>query len=321
MSDTVQDAPLADSPAEALGVAWDLLDVLPRTSVPETMTSTTVEMVAAAARGRQARGSRRAGWLAPAGTVVAAFLAGLVAGRWTLPDIDRAVLDHLPVIEHLDVVREAGSVEFLEQVARRNYPPPRRFPFGRTGETGGDTGPPAYEALDAAVAAFAERPVGDGAQLAASRRESYESRPPEERRRLGDAAAEFGRLPSTQRRELTQLARALGGRDGEGPDRDELLSAARLWHQWLATRDPAERKGVIELDAVDRLEWLDRYALMRPGPGRGGPFREGHFRGFPPPGERGPDGRPPEGPRVNGRPPNDPQREPPPPRETPAPPR
>ncbi|NBT14273.1 MAG: hypothetical protein EBS56_11965 [Planctomycetia bacterium] len=114
-----------------------------------------------------------------------------------------------------------------------------------------------------------------------------------ERRRLVDAAAEFSRLSPTRRRELVQVARALGGRDGTGPDRDELLAAARLWHQWLATRDPADRKSVIELDTPERLEWLERYAGQRPGSGR---------------------------PRFNGRLPVYPPRRPP-PAETPAPPR
>jgi len=318
VSDSPANAAAVETPAEALGAAWDLLDVLPAAAAPATMTSTTVEMVAASARGRGR--DAYAGWLVPFATVVAAFLVGMLAGRTTMSDAERAMLDNLPLIEHLDVVREAGSVEFLSQVARRNYPPPRRPPFGRPGEGGGDTNPPPYQALDEAVAALAAAPLGGDSGSAAVRRESLEARPEEERRRLIDAAAEFGRLPSTRRRELVQVARALGGRDGTGPDRDELLAAARLWHQWLATRDPAERKGVIELETAERLEWLDRYASPRPG--RGGPFREGQFRNFPPPGERGPDGRPldgppPDRPRFNDRPPPEPPRRSPPPGEMP----
>lgn len=290
MSDPAPNPPTDDTPAQALGTAWDLLDALPPAPAPASMTSTTVEMVAADARGR-GRASRF-GWLPPAATVVAAFLVGVIAGRATIGDVDRGLLDHLPVIEHFDVVREAGSVEFLSQVARRGYPPPRWLPVGRPAENGGDAGPPPYAALDAAVAAFASGPIGD-AGSGAARRESFEARPEMERRRLVDAAAEFARLSPTRRRELVQVARALGGRDGTGPDRDELLAAARLWHQWLATRDPADRKSVIELDTPERLEWLERYAGQRPGSGR---------------------------PRFNGRLPVYPPRRPP-PAETPAPPR
>lgn len=294
MNDPVSTAAPAGTPAEALGAAWDLLDALPPAVAPATMTSTTVEMVAAAARDRVARSASWVGWFAPVAVVTTAFLVGLIVGRATLSDADRGMLENLPVIEHLDVLREAGSVEFLSQVARRHYPPPRRPPFGRPGEPGADPGPPVYAALDAAVAAFAAAPLGGEGVSSAARRESFEARPEEERRQLVDAAAEFGRLSSNRRRELVQVARALGGRDGAGPDRDELLTAARLWHQWLAIRDPAERKGVIELDTDERIEWLERYATPRPGGGW---------------------------PRFNGRLPADPRWGPPPPGERPSPPR
>jgi len=306
--------PAADTPADLLGPAWDLLDALPRATAPTSMTATTVEM--AAARPRPLQASWWRGWIAPVAVVAAAFAVGVAAGRGTVTDADQFVFDYLPVLEHYDVIREAGSVEFLTAVARRNYPPPRR-PFPRNG----DSGPPAFEALDAAVAAFATEPFGAGAGGEAERRAAFSRRTAEERRRVADAAVDFQRLSSPGRRDLVQVARALGGRDGEGPDRDELLAAARLWHQWLATRDPADRKAVIDLDTAERLEWLD-YALARPGSGRGGGFREGGgFRGFPQPGPP-PEGPPPNGPpRFNGRPPFETRREPSPPRETPAPPR
>ncbi len=314
MSDRSLEPPASDTPAGLLGPAWDLLDALPRAAAPASMTATTVEM--AAARPRPAQASWWRNWIAPMAVVAAAFVVGVAAGRGTVTDADQFVFDYLPVLEHYDVVREAGSVEFLMAIAQRNYPPPRR-PFARNG----DAAPPGYEALDAAVATFAVEPFGAGAVGEAERRTALSRRGAEERRKLADAAVAFQRLSSMERRDLVQLARALGGRDGAGPDRDELLGAARLWHQWLATRDPADRKAVIELDTAERLEWLD-YALARPGSGRSGAFREGGgFRGFLPPGPP-PEGAPPNGPpRFNGRPPFDPRLEPPPPRETPTPPR
>jgi len=301
--------PASDTPADLLGPAWDLLDALPRSSAAASLTATTIEM--AAARPRTAPAAWWRGWIAPVAVVVTAFAVGVAAGRGTGTDADQFVFDYLPLFEHYDVVREAGSVEFLLAIARRNDPPPRR-PFVRNGEAG----PPAYEALDAAVTAFATEPFGAGVPGKAERRAAFSHRPAEERRRVADAAGAFHRLSSMERRDLVRLATAFGGRDGEGPDREELLAAARIWHQWLATRDPADRKAVIELDTAERLEWLD-YALARGGPGRGGAFRDGGgFRGFPPPG-----GPPVDGPRFNGRPPFDPRLRPPPPRETPAPPR
>jgi hypothetical protein len=319
MSDPVHE-PQADTPAAALGPTWDLLDSLPRSAAPPSMTSTTLEMVAAAARPRQRRRSWWRGWLGLLAVVVSAFAVGTLAGRATVTDPEKAVFEYLPVLEHYDVLKEAGSVEFLTAVARRNYPPPRRLAFGR----GGEAVAPAFEAIDAAVATFTSASFGPATGSTAERRAELSDRPAEQRRQLADAAVEFQRLSPVDRRDLVRLARVFGGRDGAGPDRDELLEAARLWHQWLATRDPAERKDVIELDTAERLEWLDHYALVRPGSGRG-PNRDGGFRGVPPPGAL--PGPPPGGPRFNGRvsedarPPEGPRRGPPPREETPAPPR
>jgi hypothetical protein len=314
MSDPVHE-PQADTPAAALGPAWDLLDSLPRSIAPPSMTSTTLEMVAAAARPRQRRRSWWRGWLGPLAVVVSAFAVGTLAGRATVTDPEKAVYEYLPVLEHYDVLKEAGSVEFLTAVARRNYPPPRRFAFGRSGESA----PPVHAALDAAVATFASASFGPAAGSTAERRTDLAARPAEERRKLSDAAVEFQRLSPVGRRDLVRLARVFGGHDGAGPDRDDLLDAARLWHQWLATRDPAERKGVIDLDTAERLEWLDYYALVRPGSGRGA-SRDGGFRGLPPP-DAPPEGPPRGWPRFNGQPPEGPRRGPPPPGEIPGPPR
>lgn len=326
MNEPARDLPAPDTPAAALGPAWDLLDALPPAAAPPTMTSTTVEMAAAVGRPRAARGSWWRSGIGPVAVVVAAFAAGVVAGRTTVTDPDQMAFEYLPVIEHIDVLREAGSVEFLTAVARKNYPPPPRRPgFGRPGDRGTEPAPQSHEGLEAAMAAFAAAPNEPDSVAVATRRTSFAARPADERRRIFDAAAEFQRLSSAQRRELVQLARVLGGREGTGPDRDELLDAARLWHQWLATRDPAERRSVIDLGASERLEWLDRYARIWPG-GRGGAFRDGGgFRGGPPPGPPPegppPEGAPPEGPRFNDRPPFDPRRGPPPRGETPGPPR
>lgn len=319
MSDPVHEPP-ADTPAAALGPTWDLLDSLPRSITPPSMTSTTLEMVAAAARPRPRRRSWWRGWLGPLAVVASAFAVGTLAGRATVTDPEKAVFEYLPVLEHYDVLKEAGSVEFLTEVARRNYPPPRRFAFNRSGERGGEVIAPAYAALDAAVATFASASFGPAAESTAERRTDLSDRPAEERRKLSDAAVAFQRLSPVGRRDLVRLARVFGGHDGAGPDRDEVLEAARLWHQWLATRDPADRKGVIDLDTAERLEWLDHYALVRPGSGRG-PSRDGGFRGLPPP-----ESPPPAGQRFNGRSPEsgrpaELRRGPPPPGETPAPPR
>jgi len=301
----------AETPASDLGAAWEMLDVLPRSASPPSMTSTTIEMVAAsaAAPGKPSATSR--GWLLPAATVIGGFCIGLIAGRATVEDPDWMLLDNLPLLQHLDVLREAGSVGFLEDIARRNIPEPRRFqggrPEDRVPDAARDEQPrtAAYPALDQAIAALRDGPFGSqlDAQEQAARRNEIAEMSAEDRRLLVGNGFEFQRFTPIERRDIMKLARVFAGRDGTGPDRDELLASARLWHQWVATRDPVERKAVIDLDREERLEWLDHYVQVRPGQGR-----PSQFRGLPP----GPEG--PEGPRPPGRPPRDrdPRRGPPP---------
>jgi len=302
-----------ETPAGDLGAAWDILDVLPRSSSPPSMTSTTIEMVAASAAAG-AVGKPRAtvrDWLLPAATVIAGFVIGLIMGRATVEDPDWMLLDNLPLLRHFDVLREAGSVGFLEDIARRNIPEPRRFQGGRPEDRGPDAArdeqprTAAYPALDQAIAALRDGPFGSqlDAQEQAARRNEIAEMSAEDRRLLVGNGFEFQRLTPIERRDIMKLARVFAGRDGTGPDRDELLASARLWHQWVATRDPVERNAVIDLDREERLEWLDHYVQVRPGQ-----WRPGQFRGLPP----GPEG--PEGPRPPGRPPRDrdPRRGPPP---------
>lgn len=101
---------------------WDLLDHLPRASVGEKFTQTTVELVAMKAeadaqRQESRRGVRR--WLARGGTLAAAAAAGvfgyLMIAAVTSRENVQLVRD-LPVIENLDGYRNVESIEFLEQL-------------------------------------------------------------------------------------------------------------------------------------------------------------------------------------------------------------
>jgi hypothetical protein len=93
--------PVADShpetPAAALGAAWNLLDALPRSSSTPSMTSTTLEMVAASAAAVHAPGSQRPvtfwrsimHWALPAAAVIGGLFLGFILGRATLPPPER----------------------------------------------------------------------------------------------------------------------------------------------------------------------------------------------------------------------------------------
>ena len=351
-SPSADDAAATD-PSLALGDVWNLLDVLPAVAASPDMMATTIEMAAIPAGEMSARtgggtatghGGRRAQaaawppvrqWLPAGALVLASLVAGIALGRATVPTPESAILASLPVVQHLDLLREAGSVAFLEAVAKGGYPPPRRPPPTQSkAEVREDA-----EEFDAAIAALrAAGAVTANRETLAARRVRVLQMPDTERRQLERSADTFQRLSGADRSDLVALGRALAD-----PSREQLLKAARIWHSWVQLRDPADRRDVIELSGEDRLEWLDRWTRIDSRPdtrqeGRDGrdpmrPFYEREwenrrrpppeFRQGPPDFRREDHPRPPGPPRPRGPgqgPPfND--REPPPPAETPAPPR
>jgi hypothetical protein len=338
-------------PAADLGEVWDLLDALPPVPAGVDLAATTVDLVAA----RVAEGTRpdpRAGrtgirWLAPVVAVAASLAAGLVAGRISAPDPDRQVLESLPLFEHFDLLREAGSVAFLEaladRMAARQGPPPRWLRFGRDPEALREEAREFDEAIESLAAAEA---AGEGdAAVIGTRRERILGMAAEERSRLERAVESMDELSRSERRDLVAVARVLAD-----PANDRLRDAARLWHVIVAATPPPMRRGTIEMTLDDRLEWLGRFeprptnrrleegrdrregnGREPPWDGRNGPRRPGRPSGPP---FRGPQERPGRPPRqaADARPEREPDRFRPPgpppaagqpevPEETPAPPR
>jgi len=268
---SVNDADATD-PSLALADVWEMLDVLPAAAASPDMMATTIEMAAVPAGGMlsrtgsgatTARGGRPAEaaawppvrqWLPAAAIVLASLLAGIAVGRATAPTPESAILASLPVVQHLDLLREAGSVGFLEAVAKGGYPPPRRPP---PSQSKADVREDAQE-FDAAIAALrAAGEVTANRETLAARREEVLQMPDAARRQLERSAERFQRLTGADRSDLVALGRALAD-----PGREQLLKAARVWHLWVQLRDPADRRDVIDLTAEDRLEWLDRYTRM-----------------------------------------------------------
>jgi len=351
-SPTPVDDAAATDPSLALGEVWELLDVLPAAAASPDMMATTIEMAAVPAGemmsrtgsgAMAARGGRPAEaaawppvrqWLPGAAIVLASLFAGIAVGRATAPTPESTILASLPVVQHLDLLREAGSVGFLEAVAKGGYPPPRRPP---PAQSKADVREDAEE-FDATIAAL--RTAGDvttSRETLAARREQVLQMPDTARRQLERSAGTFQRLSGADRSDLVALVRALAD-----PSRKQLLKAAQTWHLWVQLRDPADRRDVIDLSAEDRLEWLDRWTRLdsRQEPrqdGRDGrdpmrPYfeREWDNRRRPPgpPRPRGPGQGPGQGmgpgqgPRPGpGMAPPFNDREPPPPEETQAPPR
>lgn len=259
----------APDPAAALGEVWTLLDSLPAARVSTDLMATTVEMAAVPLRpnGRPSPtpsvgpgtavlpgGFALPQWLPAATIVLASLVGGLVVGRASAPNPDQTILQNLPCIEQFDLLREAGSVAFLEEVARRGYPAPRRPP---PAQSSADVRAE-MEQFDAAIAAL--RAAGVAATdrgTVADRRDQVLRMVDSRRRQLEKAVESYQRLAPSERRELLAVGRALAD-----PKRQQLLEAARRWHQWVRMRDPADRRDIIELGTDDRLEWLDRWTRL-----------------------------------------------------------
>ena len=294
MSDTGRPTPgdagrvnSAGGPADDFGELWQALDSLPRTAASTDMAATTVDMAAIAAGrtsprapvGRSGSGAPDRRWFLPAAAVVGSLVVGLIAGRLTAPDPDIRILESLPLVRHLGLLEEAGSVAFLRSLAaRRNQPPLRLPPDARREEE---------QEFDAAIQELeVDHLVGTPARpLLPQRREAVAALAGEERESLERSVVAFQELTTARRRDLAALAAALAD-----PTREELRNAARTWHLVIAASNPPDRKNIIELDAEGRIEWLERPARLREW--------MGERRGLP----LGPDGLPrgPGGPGVPG---------------------
>lgn len=104
---------------------WDLLDEIPRATVDDSFTRTTVEMVAiraeAAVAGHTRQGIWRRNILLAGGLAGIALSAGF--GYWLthrqLSGPNRQLLEILPVIENLDAYQNTSSLEFLRELDRQ----------------------------------------------------------------------------------------------------------------------------------------------------------------------------------------------------------
>lgn len=246
------------APAEALSDVWLLLDELPRGRASATLQATTIEMAAVQTAGPTAADTGGTRWLVPAAVVAAALVAGWIVGRATAPDPDRTLLEHLPLVRHLDIVREAGSVGFLEQVAGRGGPP-LRLALRQ--------GP---EAARQEVADFSAAVESLGRLLradTAARRGVLAALPVEERAELERSLREFTALSGAERKTLAAVAAGL-----VDPARPELRTAALDWHRWLTVSRPEDRADIVASGTEKRLDWIDWYAARIEGRARpGGP--------------------------------------------------
>jgi len=143
-----------DTPADALGEAWELLDILPRSAATPSMTATTLEMAAASAAGnaqpsmspaRRAPWSGIAVWAIPAAAVIGGLALGYLLGRVSAPIPERRPPGN--VFQRLEALEEEQRLlrqrhEMRERNLRRRPDQPQRQPPPFIPPPGRPDGPP-----------------------------------------------------------------------------------------------------------------------------------------------------------------------------------
>lgn len=252
--------------------AWEMLDFLPKGAAHPSLAATTIEMAAVTTvpdiRGGMPRPSMltwpRVALAVP--LLLASLAVGFAVGGYRRETVlEGPVAVVAAITRHLPVLKEAGSVEFLEQFSKRDIPLPRRFvgPRGPAFEEPSAREP--YPELEAAIADFREAFAADADGLAPRPFKRPVERPAERQtERPPEAFAWIERIPAAERQAAVVLARALAD-----PARSDLRDAAARWHQWVLASDPVERRILPTLGTKDRLEWLIRRSRrgMRPPPG------------------------------------------------------
>ena len=226
--------------------AWRLLDGLPRASVDEKFTKTTLEMVAlsatedaeAALRGLPAR--QRRVRLTGLISMAAALLVGFAIGHQVWPDPNQKLLADLPVLENLDLYYQVDDVEFLRLLDREHV-----FEDSE-GEpsSSADTAPkPAPESAAGDLAS------GDPA----ARRARVEGLDAGKQQDLLRKFERFEALSPAEQQRLRELQAQITA----DPNSQKLLLVLERYHEWLKTITTPQRAKLAELPAKQRVDQIE----------------------------------------------------------------
>jgi anti-sigma factor RsiW len=108
--------------ARSLERAWDTLDLLPRSRASDSFTTSTVEMIAiqesqlAETKGASAKAKRVAQAFVGGLALLAIATTGYAVGSGLAARHNAQLLQHLPLIEHLDQFQQLEDVQFLRRL-------------------------------------------------------------------------------------------------------------------------------------------------------------------------------------------------------------
>jgi hypothetical protein len=233
-----------------LASSWDLLDQLPRSTVDDLFTRTTVEMVALAAEDEvvQAQAAdparRRRRWLETGIAVAAAGLVGFVIIAITAPDENAGLLRDLSVVKNLELYRDVGNLELLKQFQNAKMftddnsaaPPGPSAGWRQTSSTSSATNfqSPIPAALD-------------------GRRAWVEELNPADKLELRDEYEKFSAMSVKQQQALRQFDLQLSN----DADHDQLRRIMVHYYDWLKTLTTADRANLLdETNPPDQIKLI-----------------------------------------------------------------
>ena len=255
-----------------LAVSWDLLDQLPRATVDDLFTKTTVEMVAVAAEHEVAEtvkaepARRRVRWLAMGVATLLALAVGFIAVGLTLPDRNDALLRNLPSVVNLELYRSVGDVAFLKQLQTANLFVDETGNVNKSASNGAIS-PKAIDQSAGKDSGAATQPAG---------KENGEGNPPRNSslatanlsKSLADRRIWINKLEPEQKlvlnREFDRYS-ALGPRKSSALEQidqyvqselergEQLIRVMQRYHDWLITLTPTERANLSDAVPDKRL--------------------------------------------------------------------
>jgi hypothetical protein len=224
-----------------LAASWDLLDQLPRATVDDLFTRTTVEMVAVAAEGEIAAATapakRRMQWIGGGVAAVLAAMVGFAAAALALPSQNNALLNDLPVVADLELYRAANNINMLRQ-------------FQKEGLFTEDIGLPSFISTGASEKlagtwSGALPPIPDSIE---DRRTWIEALPSLNKTELRRNFEWFAAHPAEQQ-DLRQFDKELRA----DKQVDELRKTMQRYHDWLITLAPIDRAELAEKSFDNRV--------------------------------------------------------------------
>ncbi len=231
-----------------LASSWDLLDQLPRATVDDLFTRTTVEMVALAAEDEvvqaQAKNPdrRRRRWLEGGIATLAAAILGFVIVVLAIPNPNDVLLRDLAVVKNLELYRDAGNLELLKQFQAANL-----FIDHLT------TGSPGTASHDAPSWSAASNATSIIPTSLTERRAWVEALSPVDKIDLRNDFEKFSALPTKQQQALRRFDEQLSA----DPDSAQLHHILQRYYDWLKTLSSVERANVLdETNPSDQIKLI-----------------------------------------------------------------